>query len=95
VSVKILIKRHVPASDHHELTTLLYEMRSLTSKQPDYISGQTLQRMDDQTECIVDSNWRSIDDWNQWFHSPERMAVQAKIGDLLGQETQYAVYEYF
>jgi len=94
MSVKILIKRHVPESKHHELTPLLHEMRSLTLKQPGYISGQTLQRTDDLTECIVDSNWRSAEEWNTWFQSPERNAVQAKIDDLLGRETEYAVYEY-
>jgi len=94
MSVKILIKRHVPVSNHHDLTALLHEMRSLTLKQPGYISGQTLQRVDDQTECIVDSNWRSAEDWSRWFQSPERIAIQVKIDELLGQETEYAVYEY-
>jgi len=94
MSVKILIKRHVPVSKYHELTTLLHEMRSLTLKQPGYISGQTLQRIDDPTECIVDSNWRSAEEWKNWFQSPERIAVQAKIDELLGQETEYTVCEY-
>jgi len=94
MSVKILIKRHVPEGDHPKLTELLHEMRSLTLKQPGYISGQTLQRVDDPTECIVDSNWRSAEDWNNWFRSLERNTVQAEIDELLGQTTEYAVYEY-
>lgn len=94
MSVKILIKRHVPESVHHDLTTLLHKMRSLTLKQPGYISGQTLQRADDHTEVIVDSNWRSADEWNTWFQNPERGALQADIDTLLGQETEYAMYEY-
>lgn len=94
MSVKILIKRHVPVSNHHDITALLHKMRALTLKQPGYISGQTLQRVDDPAECIVDSNWRSLDEWNTWFKSPERNAVQAEIDELLGQETEYAVYEY-
>lgn len=69
-------------------------MRSLTLKQPGYISGQTLQRIDDPSECIVDSNWRSKEEWDMWFRSPERIAVQAEIDALLGQTTEYAVYEY-
>lgn len=94
MSVKILIKRHVPVSKHHEFMTLLHEMRSLTLKQPGYVSGQTLHRTDDPTECVVDSNWRSMEEWNNWFQSAERNAVQVKIDGLLGQETEYAVYEY-
>ncbi len=94
MSVKILIKRHVPTGIHHDLVVLLQRMRSLCLKQPGYISGQTLQRIDDPTDCIVDSNWRSLEDWNNWFANPERIAIQAEIDDVLGQETQYAVYEY-
>ncbi|WP_133512069.1 antibiotic biosynthesis monooxygenase family protein [Candidatus Thiosymbion oneisti] len=94
MSVKILIKRHVPVSSHHDLTTLLHKMRSLTLKQPGYISGQTLQRIDDPTEWVVDSNWRSKEEWDEWFRSQERTAVQAEIDALLGRETEYAVYEY-
>jgi heme-degrading monooxygenase HmoA len=94
MSVRILIKRHVPTSVHHDLTTLLHRLRSLTLKQPGYISGTTLQRVDDPTECIVDSNWRSLEDWNNWFQNPERIAIQAEIDELLGQETEYHIYEY-
>lgn len=94
MSVKILIKRHVPESVHHDLVNLLQRMRSLTLKQPGYISGQTLQRMDDHTEVIVDSHWRSAEEWNNWFQNPERSALQAEIDELLGQETEYAMYEY-
>ena len=94
MSVKILIKRHVPVTVHHDLAGLLHKMRSLTLKQPGYISGQTLQRADDHTEVIVDSNWRSADEWNNWFQNPERGALQAEIDELLGQETEYAMYEY-
>jgi hypothetical protein len=79
MSVKILIKRHVPESIHHDLITLLHRLRSLTLKQPGYISGQTLQR---------------VEDWNKWFEDPERIAIQAEIDELLGQETEYAMYEY-
>jgi heme oxygenase (mycobilin-producing) len=94
MSVKILIKRHVPEGVHHDLTGLLHKLRSLTLKQPGYISGQTLQRTDDHTEVIVDSNWRSAEDWNTWFANPERVALQAEIDGLLGRETEYAMYEY-
>ena len=94
MSVRILIKRHVPESVHHDLANLLHRLRSLTLKQPGYISGTTLQRMDDHTEVIVDSNWRSAEDWNNWFANPERIALQAQIDGLLGQETEYTMYEY-
>jgi|GEM_PF-2775338 len=80
MSVRILIKRHISEGDHPKLTELLHKMRSLTLKQPGYIVGQPLQRV--------------VEGWNDWFWSPDRNAVQAGIGELLGQATEYAVYEY-
>jgi heme-degrading monooxygenase HmoA len=61
--------------------------------QPGYISGQTLKRLDKTQECMVISTWRSIEDWNDWLQNEKRIAIQSEIDDLLGEETDYAIYE--
>ena len=93
MAVKIFIKRNVPESSISELTVLLKRLRSVTLMQPGYISGQTLKRLDKANECMVISSWRSIDDWNNWVTNPKRIAIQGEIDQLLGQETDYAIYE--
>ena len=93
MTVKIFIKRHVPESSIPELTVLLKRLRSITLMQPGYISGQTLKRLDKDNECMVISNWRSIEDWNNWFNNNKRIAIQNEIDQLLGEQTRYAVYE--
>lgn len=93
MAVKIFIKRNVPESSIPELTVLLKRLRSVTLMQPGYISGQTLKRVDRTNECMVISTWRSIEDWNNWVNNPKRIAIQSEIDQLLGQETEYAVYE--
>ena len=93
MTVKILIKRNVQEKKVIELTMLLKRLRSLTLNQPGYISGETLKRMDKPNECMVISTWRSAEDWNAWVSDPKRMAIQTEIDKLLGQETEYAVYE--
>jgi len=42
---------------------------------------------------MVISTWRSLDDWNSWLNNDERMAIQREIDRLLGEKTEYAVYE--
>jgi heme-degrading monooxygenase HmoA len=42
---------------------------------------------------MVIGTWRSLDDWNAWLANPERIAVQTEIDQLLGKQTEYAVYE--
>ncbi|SDO57778.1 antibiotic biosynthesis monooxygenase family protein [Desulforhopalus singaporensis] len=93
MTVKIFIKRRVSPENILELTVLLKKLRSLTLNQSGYIYGETLRRVDMSDECMVISTWRSIDDWNSWLHNEERQAIQSEIDLLLGQETEYAVYE--
>lgn len=93
MSVKILIKRKVLDHNVNELSMLLKKLRGLTLMQNGYISGETLKRIDQQGESMVISTWRSVDDWNNWVNNEERMIIQSQIDQLLGQETEYAVYE--
>ena len=93
MTVKIFIKRSVPESKVAELSILLKRLRSVTLMQPGYISGQTLKRLDKAQECMVISTWRSIEDWNNWIKNEKRIAIQSEIDGLIGDETEYAIYE--
>jgi heme-degrading monooxygenase HmoA len=41
----------------------------------------------------VISTWQSLDDWNRWINNDQRKVIQAKIDTLLGEPTDYAVYQ--
>jgi heme-degrading monooxygenase HmoA len=92
MTVKIFIKRKVQDKNVVELTMLLKKLRSLTLEQPGYISGETLNRIDKKNECMVVSTWRSVEDWNSWVNNPKRIEIQTQIDNLLGEETDYAMY---
>ncbi|MEE4243130.1 MAG: antibiotic biosynthesis monooxygenase family protein [Desulfopila sp.] len=92
MAVKIFIKRKSTTSQTAELNQLLKKLRSMTLGQPGYISGETLQRIDQPGESMVISTWRSVDDWNKWVNNDKRMVIQSEIDDLLGEETEYAIY---
>ena len=92
--IKVHIKRDVPQDKMEDLRDLINEMRGLTMGQPGYISGETLKRVDKPGESLVISKWQSLDYWNLWLQSEQREAIQDKIDRLLGQETQYEIYEF-
>jgi heme oxygenase (mycobilin-producing) len=92
MAVKIFIKRKMAESHVLELTTLLKKLRALTLDQPGYISGETLRRVDSPGESMVISTWTSVDEWNKWVNNEKRIAIQSKIDQLLGEETEYAIY---
>ncbi len=93
MAVKILIKRKVAPENVLNLSALLKKLRSLTLNQAGYIYGETLRRVDQRDECMVVSTWRSLEDWNAWVNNHDRIAIQNDIDGLLGEKTEYAVYE--
>lgn len=93
MTVKIFIKRKVSRENVLELTALLKKLRSLTLSQTGYIYGETLRRVDQPDENMVISTWRSLDDWNAWISNGERIAIQEEVDRLLGEKTEYSVYE--
>ena len=92
MAVKIFIKRTMTTSHEDRLVSLLHKMRSVCLVQPGYVSGQTLKRLDKPGERLVISSWKSIEEWENWFNSPERREIQLEIDSLLGEETTYAIY---
>ncbi|MGD9237238.1 MAG: antibiotic biosynthesis monooxygenase [Desulfobacterales bacterium] len=92
--IKVHIKRKVPPEKMEDLRALINQLRSMTTGQPGYIAGETLQRVDQPHESLVVSKWQSIDYWRQWMNSEERAKIQTKIDQLLGEETRYEIYEF-
>lgn len=93
MSVKVVIKRHVPVDKAKDLAPLLRQMRALATRELPHISGETLKRIDGQDEFLVISTWQSLEDWNRWFLNDQRINIQAKIDVLLGEPTDYAIYQ--
>jgi len=92
--IKIHIKRKVPPEKLADLRLLIHQLRALTMGQPGYIAGETLIRVDKPGESLVVAKWQSTDYWKHWFESTERAQIQARIDQLLGEETRYEIYEY-
>jgi heme oxygenase (mycobilin-producing) len=92
MAVKIFIKRKVQVDNAAQLAILLKKLRALTLEQPGYLSGETFNRIDKKDECMVISTWRSVEDWNSWVNNPKRTEIQTAIDQLLGEETDYAIY---
>jgi len=94
MAVKILIKRKVAADKASQLKDLVMQLRSLSMKQPGYVSGESLRNVDKQNEYLVISTWDGLSAWKDWQSSKERAKIQGEIDALLGQKTEYEVYEY-
>jgi len=94
MAVSVMIRRKVIDTDTaNRLAPLIVQLRSLATKQPGYVTGRTFRSLNDPSEFLVMSTWHSLDDWNRWWKSDQRMQLQKEVNDLLGEETNYRVYE--
>jgi heme-degrading monooxygenase HmoA len=92
--IKVHIKRKVPEEKREALLVLINQLRSLTMGVPGYIAGETLKRVDKSDESLVITKWQSVYYWDAWLQGTERSEIQKRIDALLGNETQYEIYEY-
>jgi len=94
MSVKILIKRKVPADKEKDLLTLIKQLRNAATSCPGYITGETMRNVEKPDEYLVISTWDSLAAWQGWLESREREGIQARIDALLEYKTEYDVYHY-
>lgn len=93
MTVKIFIKRHVKAGKVDQAYALLNKIRGNATRQPGYVSGETLVNHYDDRSITVISTWQSVDDWIRWEESDERAANEAELESLLEEPTKFEVYD--
>jgi len=94
MAVRAMIKRVIPKGKEKEAITIITDLRMLASRYPGYISGETLQNVDDPTDILVISTWQTIGAWNTFYADSRRKALQDKIDQLQGRTTEYKIYQY-
>jgi len=94
MAVRIIIDRKVKKGKATELSKLLRELRSKAMPAKGYISGETLQSLDDRQNYVVITTWQSADAWKAWERDPERKKIQARIEKLMSRPTKVRIYVY-
>ena len=94
MAVSIIIKRTVKDDEMAvQLAPLIIRLRSRATVQPGFLTDQTFSSLDFDGEHLIISTWNTLEDWNKWMHSEERMAIQRQVDVLLGEKTLYRYYE--
>ena len=83
--VRVIIERHCCPGKEVEMERLLAEFRAVAIQQAGYVSGETLQRLDDPLAWLVISTWLDTDTWNQWQMNPKRQEIAKRIAFLLSE----------
>jgi len=94
MTVSIIIKRIVKNEEMAlQLAPFIVQLRSRAATQSGFLTSQTFSCLDCEGEYLVISNWNTLEDWNRWMNSEERMTIQKDVDELLGEKTIYRFYE--
>jgi heme-degrading monooxygenase HmoA len=94
MAIRVFVKRRVSDENAETLRGFIEKLRTGSTGRPGYISGETLRRIDRPGEILVISKWKTRKEWQDWFESSERAALQQKIDALIGAETTYEMYDF-
>ena len=93
MSIEVMIKRKIMQGPQaSKLVPLILQLRALATYQPGYIKGKTLYNVENPEDCLVISEWQSLEHWSHWMKSEKRAEIQSKIDELTGEQTEYGIY---
>ena len=78
MAIKVLIKRRFKEGYFNEINNVIKEVRYGAMDQEGYISSETLWDHEDPFRVVVASNWRSVENWNNWKNSDLRKSNEQK-----------------
>jgi len=94
MAVTIFITRSLEdKTTTEQIAPLLVQLRSKATAQPGFITSQTFNSIENKEKYLIISTWNSLEDWNKWMNSEERLSIQRKVDALLGEKTIYQYYE--
>ncbi len=79
----VLIHRTKDVESSKKLVRLIKQVRTVASKQPGFILGETLVNTENPCHIIVISTWKTAEDWKAWDESSAREATKPDIQALL------------
>ncbi|MEH6471710.1 MAG: antibiotic biosynthesis monooxygenase [Halopseudomonas sp.] len=92
--IKVMIERHI-AEDLAEH----YQQRASRTLQTamgtgGFISGESLQDLNDSYHRIIFANYRTLDHWLTWYHSHERKEMMSSLRPMLTQDEKITIMEH-
>lgn len=91
--IRVLIERHIAATlesaYEHASRSLLQRAVSV----PGFISGETLVDAKDMNHRLTLCNWRSVADWDRWYHSDERKDMMNELTPMMDQDEKITILE--
>jgi heme-degrading monooxygenase HmoA len=91
--IKVLIERTIAEGLEGNYEQTIVELLSQAERSPGYLGGESYKDGKRSNHYVVISSWESINAWQLWFNSAERMEMLNKIGIFLKEPERFTVLE--
>ncbi len=91
---KILIERRIKTGNEREFKRLMREVLFIAAHAHGFISGETLQSVDDPNVHVTISQWKDMSSWNSWIESAERKKKQEEYDKILAEPMKITALQY-
>ncbi|EAR61697.1 antibiotic biosynthesis monooxygenase family protein [Neptuniibacter caesariensis] len=92
--IRVLIERHIADDLGHHYDKAARETMQMAMQAHGYISGEALQNAYDPNHRLVVATYRTLQDWQRWHSSSERLEMMATINPMLETEEKITVFEH-
>ena len=92
--IKVLIERKIKPGAEEEFKKIMRDVLSRAAHADGFISGETLQTIDDPTVHVTISQWKDLPSWNAWINSAERKKKQEEFDKVLSEPMKVKALRY-
>jgi quinol monooxygenase YgiN len=89
--IRVIIERRAEEGKVSELQRLILDLRAEGTREPGYVSGETLVGYGDRSLYVVISTWLSVQYWQAWADSRQRQELADEVEQLLSAPTRTTV----
>ena len=92
--IKVMIERHIADELGMHYDKAASETMQLAMQAHGFISAEALKNAKDPNHRLVVATYRTLQDWQRWASSSERLEIMAAIVPMLESEEKVTVYEH-
>lgn len=92
--IRVMIERHVADELAMHYDKAARETMQLAMQAHGFISGESLRNAQDPNHRLVIATYRTLQDWQRWHRSGERLEMMATINPMLETEEKITIFEH-
>ncbi len=92
--IRVMIERHIADELAMHYDKAARETLQLAMQAHGFISGEALRNAHDPNHRLVIATYRTLQDWQRWAGSSERLEMMSAINPMLETEEKVTIFEH-